>query len=48
VLEALRSCQEQARRRHLGIFEFGDPDSEGEDDGGFPALGGQAGGRGRR
>ncbi len=46
VLEALRSCQEEARRKHLGLFTYGDPDSD-EDDGGFPALGGgRGGGRG--
>lgn len=50
VLEALRSCQEEARRKHLGLFTYGDPDSD-EDDGGFPALGGARGagrGAGRR
>lgn len=47
VLEALRACQEEARRKHLGMFQYGDPDSD-DDDGGFPTLGGPkpAGGRG--
>lgn len=34
VLEALRACQDEARRKHVGIYEFGDVDSEEEDDGG--------------
>lgn len=34
VLEALQACQEEARRKHVGIYEFGDVDSEEEDDGG--------------
>lgn len=46
LLSALRGCQEAARRKHLGLFQYGDPDSDG-DDGGFPTLGGKpAGGRG--
>lgn len=48
VLEALRACQDEARRKHVGIYEFGDVDSEEEDDGGFPALGGKPGARGGR
>ncbi|KAL4859242.1 Ribonuclease TUDOR 1 [Chlorella vulgaris] len=45
VLQALRECQEGARRKHVGVFEYGDPDSD--DDGGFPTLAGKpAGGRG--
>lgn len=49
VLEALRECQEQARRRHAGMYQYGDPGSEEEDDGGFPTLGGKPGaGRGGR
>lgn len=40
VLEALRACQDEARRKHVGIYEFGDVDSEEEDDGG--ALSGGA------
>lgn len=34
MLDALRACQEEARRKHVGIYEFGDVDSEEEDDGG--------------
>lgn len=49
VLEALRGCQEQARRRHVGMYVYGDPGSDEEaDDGGFPALGKPGGGRGGR
>ena len=49
MLEALRACQEEARRKHLGMYQYGDPDSGDEDDGGFPALGGKPGaGRGGR
>ncbi|PSC71228.1 hypothetical protein C2E20_5281 [Micractinium conductrix] len=33
VLEALRACQEEARRKHLGMYQYGDPDSGDEDDG---------------
>lgn len=48
VLEVLRSCQETARRRHVGIYQYGDPGSgDEEDDGGFPALS-KPGGRGKR
>ena len=45
VVEALRACEEQARKHHLGMWEHGDPGSEDDDDGGFPALGGKRGKR---
>jgi hypothetical protein len=48
VVEALRSCQEAARRRHVGMYQYGDPGSGDEgDDGGFPTLSNPAG-RGKR
>jgi hypothetical protein len=50
VLEALRGCETEARRKHRGMWMYGDPgsgDEDERDDGGFPSLGGKpAGGRG--
>ena len=45
VVEALRGCEEAARRRHVGMWVHGDPGSDEEEDAGFPALGGAAKGR---
>ena len=50
VLEELRGCETEARRKHRGMWMYGDPgsgDEDERDDGGFPSLGGKpAGGRG--
>ncbi|KAG7669099.1 hypothetical protein Ndes2526B_g00826 [Nannochloris sp. 'desiccata'] len=40
VYEAVRAAQDDARADHAGIFEYGDPGSDDEDDGGFPAMNG--------
>lgn len=46
VYEAVRAAQDDARADHVGIFEYGDPGSDDEDDGGFPAMSsGKAGGK---
>jgi staphylococcal nuclease domain-containing protein 1 len=41
VYEAVRAAQDDARANHAGIFEYGDPGSDDEDDGGFPAMNGK-------
>ena len=39
ILEELWSQEEEARARHIGLWRYGDPgDDDDEDDGGFPAL----------
>jgi len=40
VYEAVRAAMDEARADHAGIFEYGDPGSDDEDDGGFPAMSG--------
>ena len=48
AFEAVRAAQELARRRHAGMWEYGDPGSSDDDDGGFPSLGGARGGGGKK
>jgi len=45
LLDALRNAQQEARQSHLGLWVYGDPGSDSEDDGGFPSLGGKNGKR---
>lgn len=40
ALAAVQAAEERARRAHAGMWRYGDPgDEEDEDDGGFPSLG---------
>jgi staphylococcal nuclease domain-containing protein 1 len=42
VLGVLKEAQEEARRAHVGLWQYGDPgDDDEDDDGGFPVLGGK-------
>jgi len=45
VLVALRAAQDDAKRRHLGLWVYGDPGSDDDDDAGFPPMGGAKGGK---
>lgn len=40
ALEGVREKEQDAKRRHLGMWQYGDPGSEDEDE--YPALGGGA------
>ena len=46
VVETLRSAEATARRQHVGMWRYGDPGSDEEDD--YPTLGGGPPKRGGR
>ena len=39
VVQTLLEVEEGARRKHVGIYEYGDPGSDDDDDAAFPSLG---------
>lgn len=43
VLEALRACEEKARKSHVGMWRYGDPGEDSDDD--YPTLGARPAGR---